>query len=121
MTTDPTLIAFVSSTLRPDSERFRANYYRGIDLSATATAEIVPLMISLSLATWDATLGLIPVAGQENEPIDDGRTAEGIVPIKVHEFCKLVNSFMAITATIASDQSLVDAMSNACVRPLTVG
>ena len=116
-----TLNLFVSQSLRPDSERFRANYYQGIDLSARVTAEIVPVMVSTGLATWDASTGLTPVVGQEAEPINDGRSAEGIMPVTNEEFCKLVNSFMSITASIAADQDLVDAMSNACVRPLTVG
>ena len=120
MAINATLNLFISQSLRPDSERFRANYYQGIDLSARVTAEIVPVMVSAGLATWDASTGLTPVAGQEAEPIDDGRSAEGIMPVTNAEFCKLVNSFMSITASIAADQSLVDAMSNTCVRPITV-
>lgn len=113
-----TLNLFISQSLRPDAERFRSNYFRGIDLSSTVAAEIAPVMVSTGLATFDASTGLTPVAGQEDEPIDDGRTDQGIMPLKNSEFCKLVNSFMSITATIAADQDLVDAMSNACVRPL---
>ena len=116
-----TLNAFISNTIRPDSERFRANYYRGMDLTATATAEIIPLVVSLGLATFDVATGITPVVGQEDTLIDDERSDEGIVPIKVHEFCTLINSFMSITASIAADQSLINAMSNACVRPITVG
>lgn len=116
--TNATLTLFISQSLRPDAERFRSNYFRGIDLSSTVTAEIVPVMISEGLATFDPATGLTPVAGQEDEPIDDGRSAQGIMPLKNSEFCKLVNSFMSITAGIAADQDLVDAMSNACVRPL---
>tara|TARA_R110002012_G_scaffold24413_1_gene81565 strand:+ start:225 stop:590 length:366 start_codon:yes stop_codon:yes gene_type:complete len=119
--TNATLTLFISQSLRPDSERFRSNYFRGIDLSSTVVAEIVPIMVSTGLATFDASTGLTPVAGQEDEPIDDGRTDQGIMPLKNSEFCKLVNSFMSITAGIASDQNLVDAMSNACVRPLQTG
>jgi hypothetical protein len=115
-----TLNLFVSQSLRPDSERFRSNYFKGIDLSSTVVAEIAPVMVSLGLATFDASTGLTPVAGQEAELIGDGRTSEGILPLKNSEFCKLVNSFMSITATIAADQALVDAMSNACVRPISV-
>ncbi len=118
--TNATLTLFISQSLRPDSERFRGNYFQGIDLTSRVTAEIVPVMVLTGLATFDASTGLTPVVGQEDEAIDDGRTAEGIMPLKNSEFCKLVNSFMAITASIASDQSLVDAMSNACVRPITV-
>tara|TARA_R110001583_G_scaffold69582_2_gene197181 strand:- start:7388 stop:7750 length:363 start_codon:yes stop_codon:yes gene_type:complete len=118
--TNATLTLFISQSLRPDSERFRGNYFQGIDLTSRVTAEIVPVMVSTGLATFDASTGLTPVAGQEDEPIDDGRTAEGIMPLKNSEFCTLVNSFMSITAGIAADQSLVDAMSNACVRPITV-
>ncbi len=113
-----TLNLFISQSLRPDAERFRSNYFRGIDLSSTVAAEIAPVMVSTGLATFDESTGLTPVAGQEDEPIDDGRTDQGIMPLKNSEFCKLVNSFMSITATIAADQDLVDAMSNACVRPL---
>jgi hypothetical protein len=72
-----TLNLFVSQSLRPDSERFRSNYFKGIDLSSTVVAEIAPVMVSLGLATFDASTGLTPVAGQEDEPIDDGRTAQG--------------------------------------------
>lgn len=121
MAINATLNLFISQSLRPDSERFRSNYFKGIDLSSTVVAEIAPVMVSLGLATFDASTGLTPVAGQEAEPIDDGRTSEGILPLKNSEFCKLVNSYMSITAGIAADQSLVDAMSNACVRPLDVG
>jgi hypothetical protein len=116
-----TLTRFISESLRPDAERFRSNYFRGIDLTSTVTAEIVPVMISEGLATFDSATGLTPVAGQENEPIDDGRSGQGIMPLKNSEFCKLINSFMSITAGIAADQGLVDAMSNACVRPLQTG
>jgi hypothetical protein len=116
-----TLTLFISQSLRPDAERFRSNYFRGIDFTSTVTAEIVPIMVSEGLATFDPVTGLTPVTGQENEPIDDGRSDQGIMPLKNSEFCKLVNSFIAITSSIAVDQDLVDAMSNACVRPLQTG
>jgi hypothetical protein len=116
-----TLTKFISESLRPDAEKFRSNYFRGIDLTATVVAEIAPIMVSTGLATWDASTGLTPVSGQENEIIDDGRTASGVMPLKNSEFCKLINSFISITGTITSDQDLINAMSNACVRPLTTG
>ena len=115
---NPVLTSFISTTIRPNSEKFRATYYLGIDITSTSTAEIIPLMVSLGLVTFDVSTGITPVVGQENELIDDGRSAQGIVPLKNHELCTLMNSFMSITASIASDQSLVNAMSNACVRPI---
>ncbi len=105
---NPTLTLFISQSLRPDSERFRGNYFQGIDLTSRVTAEIVPVMVSTGLATFDASTGLTPVAGQEAEPIDDGRTAEAIMPLKTAEFCKLVNSFKSITENIVAEQDLVD-------------
>ena len=62
MAINATLNLFISQSLRPSSERFRANYYQGIDLSARATAEIVPVMVSTGLATFDASSGLTPVS-----------------------------------------------------------
>ena len=113
-----TLTKFISESIRPDAEKFRSSYFRGIDFTATVVAEIIPIMGSIGLATFDPSTGLTPVAGQENEPIDDGRSDQGVLPLKNSEFCKLVNSFMSITADIGSDQDLVNSMSNACVRPL---
>lgn len=115
---NPILTQFVNARMRPDAERVRNAYARGVDMGAALTSTIAPLLVAEGVATIGGDGSL--VATQPGEVIDDGRAAEGVAQITVGELCKLVNTMGGLTLAIASDQEFLDAVSKACVRPLEV-
>ena len=119
MTTNPTVIKFCNEQIRPDAERLRAAYARGIDFAARMQSTIVPILVTEGLIDVDRDTGAIaPTNGNEATLIEDGRSKEGVAQLTLTEFCKLVNTFGGLTQTIAADQDFINAISKASVRAL---
>lgn len=121
MTTNAEIIKFCNEQIRPDAERIRAAYARGIDSMAKASSTIIPIMIGLGLIVFDNQTGAIsPAQDQGDVQINDGRAVDGVSQITISTFCTLVNTFGGLTKSIAENQDFINALSIASVRALEV-
>lgn len=123
MTTNPTVIKFCNEQVRPDAQRIRAAYARGIDFAARMKSTITPILAGEGLIAVDPNTGAIaPTDGNATAIIEDGREArEGVAPITIAEFCLLANTFGGLTIAITGDEPFIAALSKACVLALEAG
>jgi hypothetical protein len=117
---DPAVVRFVSERVRPDAERVRAAFARGVDMAAAVRSSIAPLLVAAGLVEVDAEGLLTPTQGSAGVVIDDGRAREGVNQLTIGELCTLVNTFGGMTAAVDANQAFLDALSRAAVRPLEV-